>query len=59
MRASILYQPNGNVELRLFLRHSYLSVLSMVMYQLTNIDDKFIIIKLFPLVFWILFSTDG
>jgi hypothetical protein len=52
LTASILYQPNGNVELSLFLRHSYLSlILSMVIYQLTNVDDKFIMIKSFSWIF--------
>jgi hypothetical protein len=55
MRASILYQPNGNVELMLFLRHYYLSVFSsMVFYHLTNVDDKFIMIKSFS---WVLFYS--
>jgi hypothetical protein len=48
MRASILYLPNDDVKLRLILRYFYLSlILTMVIYQLTNVDDKFIMFKSF------------
>jgi hypothetical protein len=47
MRVSIIYQPNDNVELRLFLDSLILVLLSMVIYHLTNVDDKFIIIESF------------
>jgi hypothetical protein len=41
MRASILYLPNGDVKLRLIFKIFYLSlILSMIIYQLTNVDDK-------------------
>jgi hypothetical protein len=48
MRASILYLPNGNIEIKANFETFYFSlILSMVIYQLTNVDDKFIIIKSF------------
>jgi hypothetical protein len=53
MRASILYLPNGNVEIKANFETFYLSlILSMVIYQLTNVDDKFIMIKSFSWVFY-------
>jgi hypothetical protein len=52
MRALILYLYKGNVEIKANFETFYLSlILSMVIYQLTNIDDKFIMIKSFSLVF--------
>jgi hypothetical protein len=50
MRASILYPPDDDVKLILILRY-FILVLSMIIYQLTNINDKFIIIKWFSWVF--------
>jgi hypothetical protein len=48
MRALILYLPNGNIEIKANFETFYISlILSMVIYQLTNVDDKFIIIKSF------------
>jgi hypothetical protein len=48
MKASFLYLPNGDVKLRLTFEIFYLSLfLSMIIYQLINVDDKFIVIKLF------------
>jgi hypothetical protein len=48
MRASILYLPNDNVEIKANFKTFYLSlILSMVIYQLTNVDDTFIITKSF------------
>jgi hypothetical protein len=48
MRALILYLLNGNVEIKVNFEIFYLSlILSMVIYQLINIDDKFIMIKSF------------
>jgi hypothetical protein len=58
MRASILYLPNNNVEIKANFKTFYLSlILSMVIYQLTNVDDTFIITKSFS-EFLIQFSTD-
>jgi hypothetical protein len=48
MRASILYLPNGNIEIKANFETFYISlILSMVIYQLANVYDKFIIIKSF------------
>jgi hypothetical protein len=44
LRASILFLPNGDIELTSFIL-DYL--LSMIIYLLTNVEDKFIIIKSF------------
>jgi hypothetical protein len=53
MKASFLYLPNGDVKLRLTFEIFYLSLfLSMIIYQLINVDDKFIVIKLFSWVFY-------
>jgi hypothetical protein len=52
MRASILYLPTGNVKIKTNFETLYLSlILSMIIYQLTNVDDKFIMIKSFFLSF--------
>jgi hypothetical protein len=44
LRASILFLSNGDIELTSFIL-DYL--LSMIIYLLTNVEDKFIIIKSF------------
>jgi hypothetical protein len=44
LRASILFLPNGDIELTSFIL-DYL--LSMIIYLLTNVEDKFIVIKSF------------
>jgi hypothetical protein len=48
MRASILHLLNCNVEIEVNFEIFYLSlILSMVIYQLTSVDDKFIMIMSF------------
>jgi hypothetical protein len=48
LRVSILHLPNSNVEIKVNFEINYLSlILNMIIYQLTNVDDKFIMIKCF------------